>query len=274
MERLPYIDEHAISVDADRAETWSALLKVLRHDPEAPSTVPPGFVLDEARPPERFALKGRHPFAIYRWVFELDDEAPQRTRVRSATWAAFPGLHGKAYRALVISSGIHRVVVRGTLSRVAARVVAERAASDEAAADYVDVFEVPVPQDDSRTGEQVFRDGLGRRPGPGGGIVLWIHRHILRFRLGSFSSPEHIIGWSIAHSDPDELVLVADGPLMRGQLRLRREDGRRAVLTTRLHYRHKVAARVVWAFIGPLHRVIAPQLMQRAARGGAVPAVR
>ena len=274
MERLPYIDEHAISVDADRAETWSALLKVLRHDPEDPSTVPPGFVMDEALPPERFALKGRHPFAIYRWVFELDDEAPQRTRVRSATWAAFPGLHGKAYRALVISSGIHRVVVRGTLSRVAARVVAERAASDEAAADYVDVFEVPVPQDDSRTGEQAFRDGLGRRPGPGGGIVLWIHRHILRFRLGSFSSPEHIIGWSIAHSDPDELVLVADGPLMRGQLRLRREDGRRAVLTTRLHYRHKVAARVVWAFIGPLHRVIAPQLMQRAARGGAVPAVR
>jgi hypothetical protein len=274
MERLPYIDEHAISVEADRAETWDALLRVMHHDPEDPSTVPSGFALDESRPPERFALKGRHPFAVYRWVFELDAEAPQRTRIRSATWADFPGLHGKIYRALVIGSGIHRVVVRGMLRRIAARVFAERAAADDAAADYVDVFEVPVRQDDSRTGEQAFRDALGHAPGAGGGFVLWIHRHILRFQLGPYSSPEHVIGWSIMHSDPDEIVLVADGPLMRGQLRMRREDGRRAVLTTRLHYRHKVAARAVWAVVGPLHRVIAPELMKRTARRGDIPALR
>jgi hypothetical protein len=274
MERLPYIDEHAISVAADRAETWSALLRVLRCDPEDPSTVPSGFVLEEARAPERFALKGRHPFAVYRWVFELDAEAPQCTRIRSATWADFPGLHGKIYRALVIGSGGHRVVVRGMLRRIAARVLAERAAADEAAADYVDVFEVPVRQDDSRTGEQAFRDGLGHRRGVGGGFVLWIHRHILRFQLGPYSSPQHIIGWSIKHSDADEIELVADGPLMRGQLRLRREDGRRAVLTTRLHYRQKVAARAIWAVVGPLHRVIAPELMKRTARRGDIPALR
>ncbi|HUB53582.1 MAG TPA: DUF2867 domain-containing protein, partial [Mycobacterium sp.] len=238
------------------------------------STVPSGFALEESRPPERFALKGRHPFAVYRWVFELDAEAPQRTRIRSATWADFPGLHGKIYRALVIGSGGHRVAVRWTLRRIAAQVFAERATADDAAADYVDVFEVPVHQDDSRTGEQALRDALGHRAGAGGGIVLWIHRHILRFQLGPYSSPEHVIGWSIVHSDPDEIVLATDGWLMRGQLRLRREDGRRAVLTTRLHYRHKVAARAVWAVIGPLHRVIAPELMKRTARGGAIPAIR
>ena len=274
MERLPYIDEHAIFVTADRAETWSALLRVLRYDPEHPSTVPSGFAVEESRPPERFALKGRHPFAVYRWVFELDAEAPQRTRIRSATWADFPGLHGKIYRALVIGSGGHRVVVRWTLRRIAAQVFAERAAADEAAADYVDVFEVPVHQDDSRTGEQALRDALGHREGAGGGIVLWIHRHILRFQLGPYSSPEHVIGWSITHSDPDEIVLATDGWLMRGQLRLRREDSRRAVLTTRLHYRHKVAARTVWAVVGPLHRVIAPELMKRTARRRAIPAIR
>jgi hypothetical protein len=274
MERLPYIDEHAISVAADRAETWSALLRVLRYDPDDPSTIPTGFAVEESRPPERFVLNGRHPFAVYRWVFELDAEAPQRTRIRSATWADFPGLHGKIYRALVIGSGGHRVVVRWTLRRIAARVSAERAAADDAAADYVDVFEVPVDQDDSRTGEQALRDALGHRAGAGGGIVLWIHRNILRFQLGPYSSPEHVIGWSIRHSGPDEIVLVADGPLMRGQLRLRREDGRRAVLTTRLHYRHKVAARAVWAVVGPLHRVITPELMKRIARRGAIPAIR
>ena len=55
---------------------------------------------------------------------------------------------------------------------------------------------------------------------------------------------------------------------MRGELTLRRQDGRRAVLTTRLHYRHKVAARTVWALVGPLHRVVAPRLMERSARRG------
>ncbi|UVO13688.1 hypothetical protein NM962_06235 [Mycobacterium sp. SVM_VP21] len=122
MERLPYIDEHAITIDATAAETWSALLAVMCRDPADPTTVPFGFALDEASQPRRFVLKGRHPFAVYRWVFELDDLGPRRTRVRSQTWAAFPGLHGKVYRALVIGSGGHRVVVRLMLRRIAAAV--------------------------------------------------------------------------------------------------------------------------------------------------------
>lgn len=123
MERLPYIDEHAILVDANRADTWSALLRVLCRDPNDPAAVPTGFTLDESTPPQRFVLKGRHPFSVYRWVFELDDEGPQGTLVRSQTWAAFPGMHGKAYRALVIGTGLHRVVVRWMLKRIAAEVM-------------------------------------------------------------------------------------------------------------------------------------------------------
>ncbi|GAA4533632.1 DUF2867 domain-containing protein [Mycobacterium paraffinicum] len=261
MERLPYIDEHAITVDAERADTWSALLRVMCRDPGDPSTPPIGFALDEARPPARFALKGCHPFAVYRWVFELEPLTGGRTRVRSATWAAFPGLHGKVYRALVIGTGGHRLAVRWTLKRIAA--AAGRA-------DYTDVFEVPLPQGDSRTAEQTFRDAVGR--GAGGGVVPWIHRHVLRFRLGPYSSPEHIIGWTIARSDRDELVLTARGPLMRGELTLRRQDGRRASLTTRVQYGRKTAARTVWAFVGPLHRAVAPRLMKRAAVWQRIPA--
>jgi hypothetical protein len=263
MERLPYIDEHAITVDAGRADTWSALLRVLCRDPGDPSTVPTGFELDEARPPARFALKGRHPFAVYRWVFELEDQAPHHTRVRAATWAAFPGVHGKVYRALVIGTGGHRVAVRWTLNRIA------RAAEQ---ADYADVFEVPLPQGDSRTAEETFRDAVGRRPGAGGDVVSWIHRNVLRFRLGPYSSPDHIIGWTIARSDHDQLVLTASGPLMRGELTLRRRDDRRATLTTRVHYRHQTAARTVWAVVGPLHRAVAPRLMARAAVWQRIPA--
>jgi hypothetical protein len=120
MKRLPYIDEHAIPVDADRAQTWAALLKVMCRNPKDPTTVPVGFSLDTVMPRERLALRGRHLFSIYRLVFELDDDGPRRTRLRAQTWAAFPGLHGRVYRALVIGSGAHRVVVRRMLRHIAA----------------------------------------------------------------------------------------------------------------------------------------------------------
>jgi hypothetical protein len=119
MERLPYIDEHAISVPADPAATWRGLLKVMCRDPQDPSTVPIGFRLDEATAPVRLAMKGRHPFAVYRVVFELDP-APGATTVRALSWAAFPGIHGRTYRALVLGTGAHRVAVRRMLRRIAA----------------------------------------------------------------------------------------------------------------------------------------------------------
>ena len=50
-------------------------------------------MLDEARRPGRFAL---------------DHESAHRTRLRALTWANFPGIHGKIYRALVIGTGGHR----------------------------------------------------------------------------------------------------------------------------------------------------------------------
>nr|WP_244897609.1 DUF2867 domain-containing protein [Mycobacterium alsense] len=251
---------------ASREDTWSALLRVMCRNPADPSTVPIGFVLDEARAPELFALKGRHPFAVYRWVFELDALPRGGTRLRAATRAAFPGIHGTLYRALVIGTGGHRVVVRRTLKRVAAAALSDRAHIGETAADYVDVFEVPIAGGDFRTAEETFRDGLGAKPSRLGGLVLWVHRHVLRLQVGP--SPNHIIGWPIVRSDRDELVLATGGPLMRGELTLRRHDTQRAVLTTRLHYRHRIAARTVWAMVGPLHRFIAPRLMERSARRG------
>ncbi len=119
MERLPYIDEHAISIDASAAQTWSALLRVMCRDPNDPATVPVGFKLEEATPPHRLTLKGRHLFARYRLAFALEP-SHGRVRLRAVTWAAFPGLHGKVYRALVIGSGAHRVVVRRMLRHIAA----------------------------------------------------------------------------------------------------------------------------------------------------------
>jgi hypothetical protein len=124
MERLPYIDEHAISIAAYRATCWTALLSVMCRDRRDPSSVPPGFHLESATPPDRFVLHGRHPFAVYRLVFELTDDGPGRTRLAAQTFAAFPGAAGTVYRAIVIGTGGHGVVVRRLLGRIAA--VAER----------------------------------------------------------------------------------------------------------------------------------------------------
>jgi hypothetical protein len=49
------------------------------------------------------------------------DPPTDGVRLRALTFAAFPGLHGKVYRALVIGSGGHRVVVRRMLKRIAAQ---------------------------------------------------------------------------------------------------------------------------------------------------------
>lgn len=120
MERLPYIDEHRTAIAAHRAAVWAGLLRVVCRNPADPTTVPAGFRLELARPPDRLALHGRHPFAVYRLVFDLTDDGAGRTVVAARSWARFPGLRGRLYRALVIGSGGHRVVVRAMLGRIAA----------------------------------------------------------------------------------------------------------------------------------------------------------
>jgi hypothetical protein len=122
MERLSYIDEHAISVDASVAETWSTLLRVLCRDPADPTTVQFGK-LDEAIPQQRLAVRGRHLcFAVYLLVFELDPNGDSDgVRLRALTWAAFPGMRGKLFRVLAIGAGAHRFVVRRMLKRIAAQ---------------------------------------------------------------------------------------------------------------------------------------------------------
>jgi hypothetical protein len=119
MERMIYIDEHAISLDASRAEAWSALLRVLCPDPEDPATLRFGR-LEQAIPRERLILNGRHLcFANYRLLFEFDPEGDtQDVRLRVRTWATFFGLRGQVFRVLAVGGGAHRCVVRRMLRTV------------------------------------------------------------------------------------------------------------------------------------------------------------
>jgi len=132
---LPYIDEHRLRFEASSDAVWTALLEFLRSrggssriarilgcDPARgtddfsgrPGDAIPGFRVVEAEPGRRLVLGGRHRFSEYSLTFVLEDGF-----LRARTHAAFPGVLGRLYRAVVIGSGAHRHVTRRLLRRVA-----------------------------------------------------------------------------------------------------------------------------------------------------------
>jgi hypothetical protein len=129
---LPDVDEHRLHVTVPAFVVWEALGASLRNqgrrgaayarlvgaeparaegDPLQLGSTIPGFAVRDAVPTERLVLVGRHRFSRYELVFALE-ESDGVTVLSARTRAAFPGLHGGAYRALVIGSGAHRVLVR------------------------------------------------------------------------------------------------------------------------------------------------------------------
>lgn len=142
---LPFVDEHARVVEASPERAWAALVRVLPRAfggagaerfarivgcdivepegrfPESGSAIV-GFRVARADPPRELALDGRHRFSDYALTFRLDPlDGGRATRVRAETRAAFPGMAGRAYRAAVIGTRGHVVLLRRMLRGVARR---------------------------------------------------------------------------------------------------------------------------------------------------------
>jgi hypothetical protein len=130
--------------------------------------------------------------------------------------------------------------------------------------DYADAFAITLRDNDWRSAEAMFRSAIGPTARVGGTLVYWAHRHLLRFELGQYANGQHMMGWRIAHSTESVVTLSATGPLMDGVLSLRCWD-RVAVLSTYLVYRNEAAA-VVWRAVGPVHRTLAPRLLENCVR--------
>jgi hypothetical protein len=130
--------------------------------------------------------------------------------------------------------------------------------------DYADAFKIEILPSDTRNPHQAFRAALTRGPSHPG-LVPLVQKHVLRFRLGPSTSPDHLMGWRVVSSDAEAIHLEAVGPLMRGVIVGRRADPSTAVLTTFVVYVRRAQARIVWALVGPLHRRIAPHLLELAA---------
>jgi hypothetical protein len=128
MESLPLIDEHRTRVSASPERTWDAVVRLARGRlaRPAPATFAAlwrpepasGFAVAEETAPWHLALRGRHRFSRYELAFDVAP-SPEGTTLSARTSAVFPGIAGRVYRALVIGSGGHRIIVRRMLARIA-----------------------------------------------------------------------------------------------------------------------------------------------------------
>jgi hypothetical protein len=141
---LPFIDEHATDVAAPCERTWDAVVAVVSRSfqgratelvalllgtserapsghPGEPGSTLAGFRVAAADAPSLLALEGRHRFSRYALVFHLDPLAGGGCRLRAETRAEFGGLHGRVYRAAVIGTQGHALVVRRLLRAIRAR---------------------------------------------------------------------------------------------------------------------------------------------------------
>ena len=89
-----------------------------------PGSTITGFRVTRAVAPDELVLEGEHRFSRYALIFHLEALPHDRCRLRAETRASFPGLRGRAYRALVIGTHGHLVAVKRLLRAV--QVGAER----------------------------------------------------------------------------------------------------------------------------------------------------
>jgi hypothetical protein len=150
VDELPSVDEHGTEIAADPDQVWESLAAVLSRvldtrrstrlarllgdavteadgEPTVIGSTLPGFIVSRSIRPSVLALLGQHRFSRYALVFRIDQLGIGRSRLRAETRAEFPGLKGRIYRALVIGTRGHLLVIRRILSAVRRRAEGKRA---------------------------------------------------------------------------------------------------------------------------------------------------
>jgi len=147
----------------------------------------------------------------------------------------------------------------------ARRVEVDEPLLDDARSDYEDAFALRLTHRDGHTAEQWLRAGLEDSPAALRRLILIAHRGVLLLRLRPLDAPGSVLGWPITSASAEAVRLDAHSPLLHAVIVARRVDLGSVQLTTSLRFVRPALARAVWTCVGPLHRRIAPYLLQRAA---------
>jgi hypothetical protein len=127
---LPLLDEHSAILRGSPSAAWQAVRQYALSLAQSDHVVlgrllgtdpPSGFDVAEEITGERMALAGRHRFARYRLVFELEERPGNATKLSVLSFAAFPGVRGRLYRALLMGTGGHVIAVRHMLRTIERR---------------------------------------------------------------------------------------------------------------------------------------------------------
>jgi hypothetical protein len=137
-----------------------------------------------------------------------------------------------------------------------------RALSTLARVDYTDAF--LIESGIELTPQQWIRAALQEAPLPVRAQLVsgW---SALGLKLGPPSSPRHKLGWRVHRSDPDLVLLAADGRLGLGAELLFRSEPRGLLFATFVQHTN-AAARRVWAAITPTHQRVVRSVLTDAAR--------
>lgn len=130
MSRPAYVDEHRRALGVPPEQAYAAARSYAARLTRPPgrsvrvvtrllgTDTPSGFVLTADDPPRLLTLAGRDRFSRYEMDVRVEP-APGGSVVVVATWADFPGWHGRAFRALVLGSRGHVLAVRRMLATIA-----------------------------------------------------------------------------------------------------------------------------------------------------------
>jgi hypothetical protein len=127
--------------------------------------------------------------------------------------------------------------------------------------DYQDAFAVRSPA--PLTTDQWARLLIDGAPPVLRRLIYRVHKHLLGLRVEPAGSPNHLLGWELHGHGTDAVALAVDGGVITPRIVLSRSDGQ-VVAATLIRF-DRLAARPIWAVVGPLHRAVARYLLGHAA---------
>ncbi|WP_194891052.1 DUF2867 domain-containing protein [Catenulispora pinisilvae] len=117
------------------------------------------------------------------------------------------------------------------------------------------------PAGDERTAEQWAR-AVWEGASPPTRVFLRVGWRCLGLRVPL--APERVLGWTVAESDPERVVLAAPSRLLAAR-NIVHLDARGVHWTTEVEYRGALG-RGLWTVAAPIHKALIPVLVRRAAR--------